>query len=203
MRREKLNKTRAKAKQIYEDLPRSLARPRPGKLLVEKGASSWLTTLPMKEHFALHKSAFCDAVCIRYNWTPSHLTPVCACGQKFTVYHALTCSTGEFTTIRHNEFPDICGNLLPEVCTNVSREPDLQPLTGEQFNNKCTTSDNGARLNIAANRFWGGSLSEHFFDIQVFNPFVSSSINFAVQTLFKQNARQNRSATSVELEYVK
>ena len=32
-----------------------------------KGASSWLTALPIDEHgFALHKSDFRDAVCLRY-----------------------------------------------------------------------------------------------------------------------------------------
>ena len=35
----------------------------------EKGASSWLSTLPIEEHgFALHKGAFRDALCLRYGW---------------------------------------------------------------------------------------------------------------------------------------
>ena len=35
----------------------------------EKGASSWLATLPIDEHgFALHKGAFRDALCLRYGW---------------------------------------------------------------------------------------------------------------------------------------
>ena len=33
----------------------------------EKGASSWLNALPIARHgFALHKSAFRDAICLRY-----------------------------------------------------------------------------------------------------------------------------------------
>ena len=40
-------------------------------LASEKGASSWFTTLPIAEHgFCLHKGAFCDALCLRYNWRP-------------------------------------------------------------------------------------------------------------------------------------
>ena len=40
-------------------------------LAQEKGASSWLTTLPLKEfNFALHKGAFRDAVALRYGWQP-------------------------------------------------------------------------------------------------------------------------------------
>ncbi len=39
----------------------------------EKGASSWLATLPIDEHgFVLHKGAFRDALCLRYGWRPSN-----------------------------------------------------------------------------------------------------------------------------------
>ena len=40
----------------------------------EKGASSWLSSLPAEEHsFALHKGAFRDALYLRYGWLPSGL----------------------------------------------------------------------------------------------------------------------------------
>ena len=39
----------------------------------ERGASSWLSVIPLKDHgFALHKSAFRDALCLRYNWLPQN-----------------------------------------------------------------------------------------------------------------------------------
>lgn len=42
-------------------------------LAAEKGASSWLTSLPIKAHgFALHRAAFRDAIALRYGW--DHLT---------------------------------------------------------------------------------------------------------------------------------
>ena len=38
----------------------------------ERGASGWLTVLPLDEHhFALHKLAFRDAFALRYGWVPS------------------------------------------------------------------------------------------------------------------------------------
>ena len=38
----------------------------------EKGASSWLSTLPIKQYgFALHKTEFIDAHCLHYGWIPS------------------------------------------------------------------------------------------------------------------------------------
>ena len=37
----------------------------------EKGASSWLTSLPIEEFgFALHKGAFRDALALQYSWQP-------------------------------------------------------------------------------------------------------------------------------------
>ena len=37
----------------------------------EKGASSWLSVLPIEDHgFALHKGAFCDTLCLHYGWLP-------------------------------------------------------------------------------------------------------------------------------------
>ena len=55
-------------------------------LAMEKGASSWLTVLPLEEHhFALHKQAFRDALALRYGWIPSQVPTNCSCGQPFSV----------------------------------------------------------------------------------------------------------------------
>ena len=41
-------------------------------LACEHGSSSWLTSLPIREHgFCLHKSGFVDALALRYGWAPS------------------------------------------------------------------------------------------------------------------------------------
>ena len=52
---------------IYTQLPDRLQRA--VTLAREKGASTWLTTLPLTEHgFTLHKSAFHDALALRYGY---------------------------------------------------------------------------------------------------------------------------------------
>jgi len=51
---------------VFETLPNSLKKTK--ELASEKGASSWLTALPITNHcFRLHKGAFCDTLCLRYN----------------------------------------------------------------------------------------------------------------------------------------
>ena len=120
------------AAELKETLPQPLQRAM--LLAQEKGASSWLTTLPIEEFgFALHnyKRAFQDALALRYNWMPLECPSTCGCGEKFTVEHSLSCAKGGLPSIRHNEIRDLTANLLTEVCTNVCIEPDLQPLTGE------------------------------------------------------------------------
>lgn len=98
----------------------------------EPGASSWLTALPMKEHgFVLHKGAFCDALCLRYGWTPLHLPSHCVCGSNMSIEHALNCKCGGFPSLRHNELRNITADLLTEICPDVQVEPALQALSGE------------------------------------------------------------------------
>ena len=68
-RRENLNSS---SSSLYDTLPQDLKRA--VDLATEKGASSWLSTLPIQEHgFALHKAAFHDAVALRYGWIPSNV----------------------------------------------------------------------------------------------------------------------------------
>ena len=66
-------------------------------LAQEKGASSWLSSLPLAEFgFSLHKGAFRDALALRYGWLPSNTPIHYACGTQFSVEHSLSCPKGAF-----------------------------------------------------------------------------------------------------------
>ena len=67
----------------------------------------------------LHKTAFRDAIALRYYWLPSASPTSSACGHSFTIKHALSCPKGKFPSLRHNEVRDVTANLLSEVCNNV------------------------------------------------------------------------------------
>ena len=50
-------------------------------LSLKKGASTWLAALPIQDHgFTLHKSAFQDAICLRYGWGLKQMASHCLCG---------------------------------------------------------------------------------------------------------------------------
>ena len=130
------------ANDLKESLPTKLQKAMT--ICSEKGASSWLSALPISEHgFALHKGAFRDALCLRYGWRPSHLPLHCVCGQHFTIEHALSCSRGGLPTIRHNEIRNITDDLMGEVCHCVGIEPGLQPVTQEQFEHRTANREDG------------------------------------------------------------
>ena len=99
---------------------------------------------------SLKGSSVMASACLRYNWLPPRLPSHCSCGTSFTTSHALSCPTGGFPSIRHNEVRDITANLLNKVAHNVAVEPHLQPVTGEQFHYRTTNVGEQARLDVAA-----------------------------------------------------
>ena len=191
LRAERRNQQEDAAAKLKAPLPQHLQRA--AELASEKGAYSWLTALPVAAHgFAFHKSAFRDALCLRYNWTPTDLPRACVCGAAFTIEHALTCPTGGVTIIPHNEVRDLTANLLTEVCHDVCVEPRLQPLTGETLSTRSATTEDNARLDVAASGFWGGRFERAFFDVRVFNPYAPSNKTLPTATCYRRHEREKR-----------
>lgn len=184
---------KAEASEITNKLPSNLKKA--VEVSSEKGASTWLTTLPIADHgFALHKGAFRDALCLRYSWCPEQLPSRCVCDQKFTVEHALSCSRGGFPSIRHNEVRDITAEFLTEICHGVGTEPCLQPVTDERLTQRSANREEGARLDIVAENFWGRDQQRAFFDVRVFNPFAPSYRNTSLAQCYRKNELEKRRA---------
>ena len=87
----------------------------------------------------------------------------CAFGTKFPVEYALSCSKGSFLSNRHNEIRDMTANQFIQICNYVC-------ITGEALTSSFSNAQDGARLDIAINRFWSGQLERTSFDVRVFNP---------------------------------
>ena len=74
----------------------------------DKGASSWLNAIAIEEHgLALNKREFRDSLCLHYNLPLPNLPSYCACGEMFTVNHALSCKKGGFVAQRHDTIRDL------------------------------------------------------------------------------------------------
>jgi hypothetical protein len=87
--------TEAVAVEVHVEVDKSTQRAM--ELAQEKGASIWLTTLPLQEHnFTLHKGPFreSDTIASRYGWRPNGMAIRYACGNDNSVAHAWSCSRG-------------------------------------------------------------------------------------------------------------
>ena len=70
---------------LYPDLLQAVQQTR------DKRASSWLNAIPIEEHgLPLNKTEFRDSLCLRYSLPLLNLPSYCACGEMFTVNHALS-----------------------------------------------------------------------------------------------------------------
>ncbi|PFX12549.1 Techylectin-5B [Stylophora pistillata] len=157
----------------------------------ERGASSWLTVLPLKDlEYDLNKGEFKDALKLRYNWEFSDIPNRCVCGDIFDVDHAMTRRNGGFVTQRHNEIRDLEAALLSTVCKDVEIEPPLQQITGEFLNNGTNTSRD-ARLDILARGFCERQKSA-YFDDQVFHPYADSFREKTSEQVFKQHENEKK-----------
>ena len=152
-------------KEIDASLPPDLLR------LIEqardKGASSRLNAMPLKEHgLALNNQEFRDSLRLRYNLPLSDLPKHCACGDRMTISHALSCKRGGFVTQRHDGIHELLTFLIPRICKNVEVESRLQPLDNERFDLRTTTTSPETRLDIKAGGFWLRGVTA-FFDVRV------------------------------------
>ena len=153
----------------------------------------WLTALSIEEHsFLLTKSEFYNALCLRYGWRPAFLPDFCPYGDHFSVDNSLSCPTGGFPTLRHNETRDIVANLLDDVCHDVQKEPILQKLTGEIMPQKSNSTDDEARLDISACGFWGGRFQKTYFDVRIFNPHAQSYRSSAISSLYRKQEQEKK-----------
>ena len=179
------------AVELNDQLPDNMQRAM--SLSTEKGSSNWLSTLPIAEHaFALHKSSFRDALCLRYGWHLLNMPLQCTCGKQFSVEHALSCPHGGFPSIRHNELHDITAELMTEVCHNVGTEPTLQPITDERLVHRTANREDGARLDVVVDNFWGNDRQHAFFDIRVFNPHARSYQNTSLAQCYRKNRKNEQ-----------
>ena len=103
-------------------------------LACEKGASNWLTVIPLKDmDFDLNKRKFRVAVRLTYDWPIPDTQSVCVCWSMFIVDHAMICQRGGLVIQLHNEIRDLQAELLDMACYDVQVEPALQPITRKEL----------------------------------------------------------------------
>ena len=116
-----------------------------------------------------------------YSAMPSN----CICGAEAKLSHMLSCPTGAFPTIRHNEFRDFFANLLTDVSHNVGVEPTLRP-TGSRL------VDDDSRLDICASGFWAGAFERTYFDVTILNHLCQSNSSLSIPATYSMHEMRKR-----------
>ena len=182
VRREKDDDIKEKLEQLKTSLPR---RTRTAvDLASEKGASSWLTAIPLKDmNFNLSKRELRDALRLRYDWAIPDSPSVCVCGCDFSADHAMICQEGGLIIQRHNEIRDLEAELLDMVCHDVAVEPTIQPFVWEELNRGANTAPD-ARLDVHCRGFWERQRAA-FFDIRECHPNADSYRDLTPNQVYK------------------
>jgi hypothetical protein len=153
-----------------------------------KGASAWLTALPLKdEGFVLNKREFFDSLALRYRWPLKRLPQKCVCGQPFGMEHAMSCQRGGYIHRRHERIRDLLAKIMDGVVHEVETEPHLQPLTGEVLE-EGSNVDVEARADIAARSFWLDN-EKAFFDVQ---PLRQTHLRSNLDAVFQSQEKKKK-----------
>ena len=158
----------------------------------EKGASSWLTFLPLENlGYSVNQEEFRDALALRYNWRIDDVPKHCGCGQTSDIDHLLSCKLGGYVAMRHDKLRDTVATFLKEVCHDVRTEPALLVIGNkEHFPNSANTSDN-ARLDVSARGVWA-PFDRTFFDIRVSHPNCPSNANRPLEQIYRLNEQEKK-----------
>ena len=162
-------------------------------LASEKGASSWLSALPLEDFgYVLNKQEFHDAIALRYNYQIEGASKSCACGKLNSPDHSLTCKLGGYVSLRHNTIRDTTAILLTKVCKDVKTEPALLPVKDEHYPPGSNTSVE-ARLDVSCRGLWA-PLDKAFTDIRVLNPNAMSNARMPIKNMYKHHEDEKKRA---------
>ena len=160
-------------------------------LATEKGSSNSLTVISVKElEYNLNKKEFSDAIKLRYDREIMDTPMICACGDQFSVDHAMVCQRGGFIIQRHNELRDLEAEMLRMVCNDVEVEPVLQEITGETLNHGANKAPN-VRLDIHVRGFWERQRSA-FSDVRVCYPNAESYRDLTPKQIYKNHENEKK-----------
>ena len=161
----------------------------------EKGASSWLTTLPLDWlGYTLNRQEFRDSIALRYSWKIKDMPAYCGCGKENDIDHSLSCKKGGYVILRHNNIRDTTAKVLEEVCYDVQIEPRLIPINGESEEVYDTARGNiaeNARLDVAARGVWS-QYDRSFVDIRVTHPNCLSNSGKSLQEIYEKHEKEKK-----------
>ena len=161
----------------------------------EIGASGWVTATPYPHlGFELNRLEFIDAISLRYGFEVMDLNRTCVCGKPNNADHALSCSTGGYTILRHDNIRDLMG----EICTyaglkGVETEKTLQPCPEEISFHPSANTAHDARMDVVALGLWRPMQLAHM-DVRIFHANAPSHQSTPIDQLYRRNESAKKQA---------
>ena len=166
----------------------------------QKGASNWLTTLPLSWlGYVLNKQEFRGSIALRYNLADRQHPKALRMWIPSDINHCLTCKLGGYVIMRHNPVRDTIANVTKEVCHDLQLEPQLTAIKDEEksLSQHSSTADN-ARLDVSAGGVWA-LFDRTFIDIRVTHPNCRSHRNKTLKQIYEmKNTKWNRKENIME-----
>ena len=119
---------------------------------------------------------------MRYDLPIHGMPKFCACQKENSVDHALTCRTGGYSVLRHNNVRDTEAELLREVCRDVTIEPSL--ISSKELGDR-------SKLDISACGLWSG-LEKTMCDVRIFHPGSDSYRQREMEAVFLQHENEKK-----------
>ena len=159
----------------------------------QKGASNWLTTLPLSWlGYVLNKQEFRDSIALRYNWLIDNIPKHCGCGSPNDINHCLTCKLGGYVIMRLNQVRDTIADVMKEVCHDVQLEPQLIAIEDEEKPlSQHSSTANNARLDISA-RGVRAPFDRIFIDIRVTHPNCRSNRDKTLKQIYEEHELEKK-----------
>ena len=159
----------------------------------DNDANSWLNAVTLKEQdLTLNRQQFRDSLRLHYNLQLADLPSHCACGDWFTVSHALSCKKTGFGAQRHGGIQNLLTSLLSKICKDVEVEPHLLPIDNEVFNLRCTiTSPSWGWTGHKGGSFWSRGETA-FFDVCFTHVNSTCNQNKSTELIFVEHENEKK-----------
>ena len=88
------------------------------------------------------------------------------------------------------------------MCHEVQVEPSLQPLSEKHFDHATLNTEDGARLDVDMNGFWGGKCEKSYVDVKVFDPHVPTNRSPTPWSIYRHHKNVKKCAYEARIREV-
>ena len=122
---------------------------------------------------------------------------LCVCNMVGTLSNR-----GGFPSIQHSEIRNITSEFWQRYVVELALNPAYSLWQVKRLVQRSANREDGARLDIVAENFWGHDRQRAFFDVQVLNPFAPCYHSTSLTQCYRRNKLEKRRAYDERIKEV-